>query len=137
MTVDTLSDEEFVTNLMEFSYVNRPTTASSLKSQRWSQERAVYEREHEDNMKQFRDRPYMAHTYPEIPKHYPGTWTVVTPSQLELIIARLSKPTQASKFRELDTKKQQAYVKQFTLANKVKDVQYIRAHTLIKASKQR
>lgn len=85
------------------STVTRPTTASARRSVLWSRERKSYEEEHSKTMREFKTRPYMQHKYPEIKKHYPGTWRVVGPQELESIVDRLSRPTTCSRNRRAES----------------------------------
>ncbi|KAL3871463.1 hypothetical protein ACJMK2_039459 [Sinanodonta woodiana] len=79
--------------------VSRPTTSSARRSVLWSRERKVYENAARRRMEEFKDSHYMKHQYPEIPKHYPGTWRVVTREELKKIVERLTRPTTASSIR--------------------------------------
>ncbi|KAK3586379.1 hypothetical protein CHS0354_000905 [Potamilus streckersoni] len=81
------------------SSISRPTTASARRSVLWSRERKVYENAARRRMEEFKDSYYMKHQYPEIPKHYPGTWRVVTREELKRIVERLTRPTTASSIR--------------------------------------
>lgn len=81
------------------STVTRPTTASARKSVLWSRERKTYEEQHSKTMREFKTRPYMHHKYPELKKHYPGTWRVVSAHELGSIVDRLSRPTVCSNNR--------------------------------------
>jgi hypothetical protein len=50
-------------------------------------------------MEEFNNRPYMNYEYPELMKHYPGTWRLATKNQLKGIVVRLTTnpaPTSAS-----------------------------------------
>ncbi|XP_041371141.1 uncharacterized protein LOC121384707 [Gigantopelta aegis] len=111
-------------NAMLFSCVDRPTTASSIRSKRWSRERSLYDEEHLENMEQFKHRPYMRHAYPELPKHYPGTWRVARSAELGTIVARLTKPTLASRIRAQDIRLQQTYLQRFRQLDKEKDIMF-------------
>ncbi|XP_046370286.1 uncharacterized protein LOC124144778 [Haliotis rufescens] len=93
-----------------FKSISRPTTASSIRAKLWSRERQAYEEEYHRNMQQFRNRPYMKYEYPEIGRHYPGTWRTAGPAELDSIVARLTKKTAASVAREHDIKSQHSYV---------------------------
>ena len=81
------------------SSVWRPTVASSRRSVLWSRERKLYEEQSKQRMEEFNNRPYMNYEYPELMKHYPGTWRLATKNQLKGIVARLTTnpaPTSAS-----------------------------------------
>ncbi|XP_062594838.1 uncharacterized protein LOC134256204 [Saccostrea cucullata] len=79
--------------------VTRPTTASARRSVLWSHERKAYEEQHTKTMREFKSRPYMQHKYPELKKHYPGTWRVVDAHELSSIVDRLCRPTAVSRIR--------------------------------------
>ncbi|XP_060071880.1 uncharacterized protein LOC132551762 [Ylistrum balloti] len=79
--------------------VCRPTIASARRSVLWSRERRSYESVSKQNLQEFRDRPYMNYRYPELPKHYPGTWRTANAEQLEKIVERLTRPTSLSTLR--------------------------------------
>ncbi|KAK3088340.1 hypothetical protein FSP39_017886 [Pinctada imbricata] len=73
--------------------VSRPTTASSRRSVLWSRERKAYEEKSEKRMLEFRTENYMQKKYPEIRRHWPGTWRTVNSRELDKIVDRLSRPT--------------------------------------------
>lgn len=85
------------------STVTRPTTASARRSVLWSRERKSYEEVHSKTMREFNTRPYMQHKYPEINKHYPGTWRAVGAHELNSIVDRLSRPTACSRNRRAES----------------------------------
>lgn len=85
------------------STVTRPTTASARRSVLWSRERKSYEEVHSKTMREFKTRPYMQHKYPEINKHYPGTWRAVGAHELNSIVDRLSRPTACSRNRRAES----------------------------------
>lgn len=92
-----LSEKSFVA--VEYA-VWRPTTASCRRSVLWSRERRLYEAQSKQRLEEFKDRPYMHHEYPELKKHYPGTWRPkANKEELGKIVARLTAnpaPTSAS-----------------------------------------
>lgn len=79
--------------------VTRPTTASARKSVIWSRERRMYEAVNSEKTKEFRMRPYNFYQYPNLQKHYPGTWKVVDRPELNSIVDRLTRPTISSSLR--------------------------------------
>ncbi|OWF48588.1 uncharacterized protein LOC110452886 isoform X1 [Mizuhopecten yessoensis] len=79
--------------------VCRPTAASARRSVLWSRERKSYESLSKQNLQEFRERPYMKYRYPELSKHYPGTWRTANSQQLQKIVDRLTRPTSLSTMR--------------------------------------
>ena len=77
----------------------RPTTASARRSVIWSRERKIYESQCDQRMTEFDNCPYMNHKYPNIDKHYPGTWRTANQDELQRIVRRLSKPTRLTSIR--------------------------------------
>lgn len=73
--------------------ITRPTVASARKSVLWSRERKVYETASRRRLDEFKDNPYFKFEYPEIPRHWPGTWAVMTHKELESTAGRLSRPS--------------------------------------------
>ena len=73
--------------------ITRPTVASARRSVIWSRDRKIYETASRRRMDEFKMNPYHRFEYPEIPKHYPGTWRVVTSNELTHIVARLTRKT--------------------------------------------
>lgn len=81
------------------SAVWRPTVASCRRSVLWSRERKLYEAQSRQRMEEFKEKPYMQHQYPELKRHYPGTWRLATKQEINGIVVRLTKnpaPTSAS-----------------------------------------
>lgn len=86
------------------SSVWRSTVASSRRSVLWSRERKLYEEHSKQRMEEFKNRPYMNYEYPELMKHYPGTWRLATKNQLKGIVVRLTTnpaPTSASMMKRI------------------------------------
>ncbi|XP_076454719.1 uncharacterized protein LOC143289577 [Babylonia areolata] len=77
-------------------------------------------------MLDFRSRPYLYKQYPEIGKHYPGTWRVVDSEQLDGIVLRLTQPTRASVARAEDIRDRSTYVRSVVDTEKAKDITYRR-----------
>lgn len=75
--------------------ITRPTVASARKSVLWSRERKVYETASRRRLDEFKSNPYFKYEYPEIPRHWPGTWAVMTHHELESTAGRLSRPSTA------------------------------------------
>lgn len=75
--------------------ITRPTVASARKSVLWSRERKVYETASRRRLEEFKDNPYFRFEYPEIPRHWPGTWAVMTQRELDFSAGRLSRPSTA------------------------------------------
>lgn len=75
--------------------ITRPTVSSARKSVLWSRERKVYETASRRRLEEFKDNPYFKFEYPEIPRHWPGTWAVMTSHDLESSAGRLSRPSTA------------------------------------------
>lgn len=75
--------------------ITRPTVASARKSVLWSRERKVYETASRRRLEEFRSNPYFRYEYPEIPRHWPGTWAVMTVDELQSSVGRLSRPSTA------------------------------------------
>ncbi|XP_060607751.1 uncharacterized protein LOC132759895 [Ruditapes philippinarum] len=73
--------------------ITRPTVASARKSVLWSRERKVYETSSRRRLDEFKGNPYFRFEYPEIPRHWPGTWAVMTSQDLDVSAGRLSRPT--------------------------------------------
>ncbi|KAK6195321.1 hypothetical protein SNE40_000778 [Patella caerulea] len=71
--------------------VARPTTSSARRSKLWSRERQNYEEEHRRIMEDFKNRPYLRYEYPELKKHYPGTWRVANSIEVDEIVKRLTR----------------------------------------------
>ncbi|KAK7451829.1 hypothetical protein BaRGS_00039802, partial [Batillaria attramentaria] len=82
------------------SSLTRPTTSFARGCKLWSRERQYYEDERRSNMADFASRPYLEQQYPELEKHYPGTWRVAGPSELERIVARLRAQTWSTYYRQ-------------------------------------
>ena len=77
--------------------ITRPTVASARKSVLWSRERKIYETAARKRLEEFKTSPYFRFEYPEIPRHWPGTWIVMTHQQLASSIGRLSRPSTAAR----------------------------------------
>ena len=75
--------------------ITRPTVASARKSVLWSRERKVYETASRRRLEEFKSNSYFRYEYPEIPRHWPGTWAVMTVSELKSSVGRLSRPSTA------------------------------------------
>lgn len=75
--------------------ITRPTVASARKSVLWSRERKVYETASRRRLDEFKSNPYFRFEYPEIPRHWPGTWAVMTWNELNPSVGRLSRPSTA------------------------------------------
>ncbi|KAL4219636.1 hypothetical protein ACF0H5_022208 [Mactra antiquata] len=75
--------------------ITRPTVASARKSVLWSRERKVYETASRRRLEEFKENPYFRYEYPEIPRHWPGTWAVKSSNDLETSSGRLSRPSTA------------------------------------------
>jgi len=73
--------------------ITRPTVASARKSVLWSRERTIYETESRRRLDEFKENPYFKFEYPEIPRHWPGTWAVMSRQQIDLSVGRLSRPS--------------------------------------------
>jgi len=67
-----------------------PTFASNMRANVFSRQRAVYLQQHEKRMREFKDRPYLKHCYPEIPAHRPGTWQAYSWTKIDNVVTRLS-----------------------------------------------
>lgn len=81
------------------SRVRRPTTSSSRKALLGTKSRKELEETNKENMKEFSDQPYMNRDYPELSKHYPGTWRVGSATDVRALVSRLATPTVASRAR--------------------------------------
>lgn len=75
--------------------ITRPTVASARKSVLWSRERKVYETASLRRLEEFKGNPYFRFEYPEIPRHWPGTWAVMSHTELQSSSGRLSRPSTA------------------------------------------
>ncbi|KAL8606398.1 hypothetical protein ACOMHN_060303 [Nucella lapillus] len=106
--------------------LTRPTTSFARGCKLWSRERQFYEDERQKNMVQFRDRPYLSKQYPEIGKHYPGTWRVVNSAELDDVVYRLTQPTHASVSRAEHIRERTTYVRFIVDREKAKDITYRR-----------
>lgn len=67
--------------------------------------------------------------YPELEKHYPGTWRVVGPAQLDKIVDRLTHSTTAHKARTNEIRERSAYVRFVVDTEKAKDIEYHRTRS--------
>ena len=72
------------------SSVWRPTVASCRRAVLWSKQRRLYEEQSRQRMEEFKNRPYMNHEYPELMKHYPGTWKLLTKEEIDNSVKRLT-----------------------------------------------
>jgi hypothetical protein len=79
--------------------VSRPTTASARRSVIWSRERRLYEDASRQRLAEFSHHGYMQYQYPELGKHYPGTWRVADGEEVKRIVERLTRPTAISSIR--------------------------------------
>ncbi|KAL8612787.1 hypothetical protein ACOMHN_033457 [Nucella lapillus] len=129
----------------------RPTTSFARGCKLWSRERRYYEDErhsnmaqfseqpyqwfqvdtwryYEDerhsNMAQFSERPYQWFQYPDLEKHYPGTWRVARRDgkELEDIVQRLVQPTKATTSRAEDIKQDITIFRLEVEKEKAKDI---------------
>ena len=75
--------------------ITRPTVSFARKCVVWSRDRKIYETESRNRLSEFKANPYFKFDYPEIPRHWPGTWSVITYTELNAVVGRLSRPSTA------------------------------------------
>lgn len=75
--------------------ITRPTESFARKCVIWSRDRKIYETASRNRLAEFKSNPYFRFEYPEIPRHWPGTWSVITNSELTGVVKRLSRPPTA------------------------------------------
>ena len=75
--------------------ITRPTVSFARKCVIWSRDRKIYETASRNRLAEFNSKPYFRFEYPEIPRHWPGTWSVITDSELKGVVGRLSRPSTA------------------------------------------
>ncbi|KAK7095055.1 uncharacterized protein [Littorina saxatilis] len=129
MMTSTYQVEHYPRCVLWGKQLTRPTTSFSRGCKLWSKERQFYEEVRRTNMDEFRDRPYLHRQYPELEKHYPGTWRVVGPAQLDKIVDRLTHSTTAHKARTNEIRERSAYVRFVVDTEKAKDIEYHRTRS--------
>ena len=75
--------------------ITRPTVSFARKCVVWSRDRKIYETASRKRLAEFSSNPYFRYEYPEIPRHWPGTWAVITNRDLKGVVGRLSRPSTA------------------------------------------
>ena len=75
--------------------ITRPTVSFARKCVIWSRDRKIYETASRKRLSEFNSNPYFRYEYPEIPRHWPGTWAVITNTDLKGVVGRLSRPSTA------------------------------------------
>lgn len=83
------------------SRLSRPNTSTARKAVLWSQPRREYEFNYEMSSNLRNPRHYWKQ-FPQLAKHYPGTWRVADRCELKGIISRLTVKTVASQARKED-----------------------------------